>query len=149
LPVSIKATGSKNAGHSTSTALLAMMADVILLRKRSVGIRFAIAGGLGCFGCLLAIGRLLIAPATVALADGVFLVNPLTSFIIIIVLGLTVIVFLLSMHLTVTDDVGEYVLLSLLATVGMMFLVSTENLLVLFLLTCPRKSLPFESGVLS
>src|SRR5262249_43603925 len=49
------------------------------------------------------------------------------------ILLLTIFTTLLSLETPFTDHVGEYYLLLLLAAVGMMFLVSTENILMIFL----------------
>jgi len=59
--------------------------------------------------------------------------NPLTHLVQIVLLALTIFAVLISVGSTFTEHVGEYVLLILLATVGMMFLVGSQDLLVIFI----------------
>jgi NADH-quinone oxidoreductase subunit N len=114
------------------TALVVLMIDVAALRNRSHAVRFGVAAGIGSLGCLLAIIQLSVTKTVLLLPDGVFVVNPLTGLLVTATLVLTIVTLLLSVHGASTEHVGEYVLLILLGTVGMMFLVSTRNLLVLF-----------------
>jgi NADH-quinone oxidoreductase subunit N len=58
--------------------------------------------------------------------------NALSRFIKALLLVLTLFTLLLSVGRRFTNHVGEYYLLVLLATIGMMFLVSAENLLMVF-----------------
>src|SRR5206468_1763798 len=60
-------------------------------------------------------------------------VDPLTQLVKQALLVLTVATGLVSLDSRFTDHVGEYFALLLLATVGMMFLVSSENLLMIFI----------------
>jgi NADH-quinone oxidoreductase subunit N len=116
----------------TITALVVLMIDVAALRRRSVSVRFGVAAGIGSLGCALAIVQLSWTRPVFSMPDGVFLVNPLTCLLVTATLALTIATLLLSVHGKFTEHVGEYVLLILLGTVGMMFLVSSRNLLVLF-----------------
>ena len=59
--------------------------------------------------------------------------NPFIHLVQIALLTLTIFTLLLSRDSTFTEHVGEYVLLLLVATAGMMFLAGTEDLLVLFI----------------
>jgi NADH-quinone oxidoreductase subunit N len=61
-----------------------------------------------------------------------FAADTLTQLIKIVLLTLTVCTALISLKCEFTEHVGEYFALLLLATVGMMFLVSSENLLGIF-----------------
>jgi NADH-quinone oxidoreductase subunit N len=117
----------------TITALVAMAADLLFFRKAPVRARFLMASSIASVGCIGAILKLLpSSPEGVALG-GVFLANPLTHLVQIALLVITILTLFLSVDSTFTDHVGEFVLLILLATTGMMFLVATEDLLVLFL----------------
>src|SRR5206468_7587104 len=60
-------------------------------------------------------------------------VDPLTQLVKQALLVLTVFTALVSLDSSFTDHVGEYFALLLLAAVGMMFLVSSENLLMIFI----------------
>ncbi len=60
-------------------------------------------------------------------------VDPLTQFVKIALLVLTIFTVLLSMDSDFTTHVGEYLALILLGAVGMMFLVSAEDILMIFI----------------
>lgn len=115
------------------TALIAMATDLFFLRRRKTRVRFIVAAGLASFGCAGAIVRILLTPETANILDGMLVANPLIHLVQISLLVLTIFTLLISMDSTFTEHVGEYVLLVLVATVGMMFLVSTQDLLVIFI----------------
>src|SRR5207253_10090405 len=64
---------------------------------------------------------------------GMIVIDPLTQLVKQAVLLLTVFTAWLSIDSTFTDHVGEYFALLLLATVGMMFMVGSENVLLIFI----------------
>jgi NADH-quinone oxidoreductase subunit N len=115
------------------TALIVLAVDLLLLRNAALQRRFVVAAGLATIGCVDAIIRLSTAPEQVNIFNGMFVANPLTHFVQIALLVLTIFALLLSADSTFTDHVGEFVLLILLATTGMMFLVGTQDLLVIFI----------------
>jgi NADH-quinone oxidoreductase subunit N len=117
----------------TVAALLVLAVDLLFLRGRGVRLRFGVASALGSVGCVVAIVRLVMVPEQGNLLHGVLLANPLTHLVQIVLLVLGVVTLLLAVDSEFTEHVGEYVLLILLATVGMMFLAGTQDLLVLFL----------------
>ena len=114
------------------TALVVLFTD-LALRRKSQRLRFTVAALLAFAGCVGAIFRLLVAQAPVNLFDGMFVANLLSSRVQIALLGLTIVTLLLSIESDFTEHVGEYVLLILLALTGMMFLVSSQNILTIFL----------------
>jgi NADH-quinone oxidoreductase subunit N len=116
-----------------ATALIVMAADLMVLRRCNTRVRFAVAAGLASLGCAGAIVRILLAPQVASILDGMLIVNPLTHLVQIALLVLTIFTLLFSVDSTFTEHVGEFVLLLLVATAGMMFLVSTQDLLVLFI----------------
>jgi NADH-quinone oxidoreductase subunit N len=59
--------------------------------------------------------------------------NPVTHLVQIALLVIAILTLFLSVDSTFTDHVGEFVLLILLATTGMMFLVASQDLLVIFI----------------
>src|SRR4030095_10008810 len=65
--------------------------------------------------------------------DGMLVLDPLTQIGKQAVLILSVFAVLVSAHGRFSNHVGEYFLLLLLATIGMMFLVASENILVIFI----------------
>jgi NADH-quinone oxidoreductase subunit N len=113
-------------------ALVVLFVD-LRLRKKSVRVRFAVAITLALPFCVYAIARILAAPANVSLFDGVLISNPLIHLVQIALIVLTIFTLLLSVDSTFTTHIGEFVLLILLATTGMMFLVATQDLLVIFI----------------
>jgi NADH-quinone oxidoreductase subunit N len=117
----------------TITALVAMAADLLFLKRTPLRTRFLVAASIASIGCIGAILKLLPTAAQGVVLGGVFLSNPLTHLVQIALLVITILTLFLSVDSTFTDHVGEFVLLILLATTGMMFLVATEDLLVLFI----------------
>ena len=115
------------------TAIFALSADLLVLRSAALRTRLRAAVSLATIGSLAAIFSIIHSPATVNLYDGMFVVNPLTHLVQIALLVLTLFVLLLAVDSDFTDNVGEFVLLILLATVGMMFLVASQNLLTTFI----------------
>jgi NADH-quinone oxidoreductase subunit N len=116
-----------------ATALIVMATDLMVLRRCSTRVRFAVAAGLASIGCAGAIARILLAQEAASILDGMLIANPLTRLVQIVLLALTILTLLLFVDSTFTEHVGEFVLLLLVATAGMMFLAGTEDLLVLFI----------------
>jgi NADH-quinone oxidoreductase subunit N len=117
----------------TVTALIVVASDLLFFRKSRLRVRFVAASGIAVVGCAGAIFKLLQASAQVTIAEGVFVSTPLTHLVQIALLVLTIVTLLLSVNSTFTEHVGEFVLLLLLATTGMMFLVGSQDLLVIFI----------------
>ena len=116
----------------TVAALLILALDLIL-RKQPLQLRFAAASGLAILASLAAIIHLALATGQTTILQGVLLADPLTRLVQIILLALTIIILFVSIDSTFTPHIGEYVLLLLFATIGMMFLVATHDLLVIFI----------------
>ena len=116
-------------------AILALTADLVLLRTSPLRSRLAIAAvSLATRPAApAAILSLVLSAERVNIFDGMFVGNPLTHVVQIALLVLTVCVLLLAVDSDFTENVGEFVLLILLATVGMMFLVASQNLLTSFI----------------
>jgi NADH-quinone oxidoreductase subunit N len=114
-------------------ALVVLALDVSLLRNAAAGTRFAVASLLGIAGCVASIANLIMLSAQSSLLDGVLLTDPTIRFVQIAILVLSIVTLLLAARSTFTSHIGEFVLLILLATVGMLFLVATQDLLVIFL----------------
>jgi NADH-quinone oxidoreductase subunit N len=113
------------------TGLLAVSLDILLLKRATLKARLHAGVLLSCAGCLVAI-FLAQHTAAVSLADGMMVLTPLTTLVQTSLLALTILVLLLSDSIRFTDHLGEYLGLVLFATVAMMFLVSTQNLLLIF-----------------
>ena len=116
----------------TVAALLLLAVDLSALRRVSVRLRFGVGALIGIAGCLGAIALLLYGPARSTLPEAMFVVTPLVRSVQVALLALAVLTLLLSTSMRITRNVGEYVALILFATVAMMFLVATQNLLLVF-----------------
>lgn len=114
------------------TALAVLAVDLTSMRGLEVRLRFIVGAMLTCIGCVAAIVWMLVAPAHANAAQGMLVVEPLTQLVKIALLALTVFTVLISIEAKFTSHVGEYLALILLATVGMMFLVSAEDVLMIF-----------------
>jgi NADH-quinone oxidoreductase subunit N len=115
------------------TALLVMAMDLLALRRCAIRVRFTVGATLGSLGCIAAIARIILYPVQANLLDGTLIANPLTHLVQIALLVLTIFTLLVSADSNFTEHVGEFVLLILVATAGMMFLVGTQDLLVIFI----------------
>src|ERR1700679_2637572 len=116
-----------------ATALFVMAIDLLVLRKRPFRIRFHGATTRVSLGCVAAILRIVLAATQANLFDGMLIANPLTHLVQITLLILTIFTLLLSSDSAFTEHIGEFVLLILVATAGMIFLVATQDLLVIFI----------------
>ncbi|HEX4064844.1 MAG TPA: NADH-quinone oxidoreductase subunit N [Acidobacteriaceae bacterium] len=111
--------------------LLLLTIDLTLLRRSSLAKRLGVAALIACIGCLVSL--LLLSHAGVAsLPGGMFVLTPLAQFIQGALLCLAIFTVLLSTSTRITSHIGEYLALILFATVAMMFLVATQNLLLVF-----------------
>ena len=114
-----------------ATALLVLLADLAFLRERPCAQRAKWTGGLtllGCAGAMLWLARL---PCSANLA--MLAIGPLTQWLKIALLLLTIFAVILSWQRSFTQHAGEYFALLLLASVGLMLLVSSDNLLLIFI----------------
>jgi NADH-quinone oxidoreductase subunit N len=115
------------------TALVVLAADLVALREVELRFRFIIGGMIACVGCAGAIVWMLISHTHANAFGGMLVVDPLTQLVKIALLALTIFTILLSLDADFTAHVGEYLALILLAAVGMMFLVSAEDILMIFI----------------
>ena len=114
-------------------AFAALLVDMVSVREQPLRYRAAVVGGFACVGCVAAIAWILAAPHYGAVVGGMFVADPLTQLLKIVLLALAVLTLWVAVPTGFTSHVGEYFALMLLAVVGMMFLVSAENLLGIFL----------------
>src|SRR5277367_5146815 len=113
-------------------ALLTLTLDIVLLKRATVRVRLHAGVLVGCAGCVAAIFLAHGSPA-IRLADGMLALSPLTTLVQTSLLALTILTLLLCDSIQFTEHVGEYLGLILFATVAMMFLVGTQNLLLIFI----------------
>lgn len=114
------------------TALAVLTIDLTSTRELETRYRFAIGVLVAVVGCAAAIAWMLLFHTHANAAGGMLVVDPLTQLVKIGVLVLMIFTVLISIESDFTAHVGEYLALILLATVGMMFLVSAEDILMIF-----------------
>jgi NADH-quinone oxidoreductase subunit N len=116
----------------TLTLLVVLGADLTVLRGKSLAARFHVGALLAIVGCASAAGLAFHRHLAANPFDGFLVVSPQIDFVKAVILALTVFTILISTSAKFTDHVGEYLSLILLGTVGLMFLVSAEDLLMIF-----------------
>jgi NADH-quinone oxidoreductase subunit N len=112
--------------------LLVLVLDLSFLRRASLRVRFGGSVFAACCGCVIAL-VLVERISTGSLPAGMLVVNPLTQVLQMALLGLAVLTLLLVVSARFSTHAGEYCALILFATTAMMLLVSTRNLLVIFI----------------
>lgn len=116
-----------------AVALCVLSVDLIFLRTAELRLRVSVGAVLSLAGCIAAVAWILHDPQMVNGFDGMLVLNPLVQRVQITLLVLTMLTVWIFIGSTFTQHVSEYLALILLATTSMMFLVGTQNLLVLFL----------------
>ncbi len=114
------------------TALVVLAADLMALRELELRFRLLIGGMISCAGCLVAIGWMVVLPQQANLS-GMLVVDPVTQLVKVGLLLQVLFTVLLSVESDFTTHSGEYFALVLLAAAGMMFLVSAEDILMIFI----------------
>jgi NADH-quinone oxidoreductase subunit N len=112
-------------------ALAALLLDFAIVKRKSLAARSSIIGSITCFGCLAAM--VWIAFGQVFASSEMLALNPLTQFLKMALLLLTLVVALLSFGARFSRHIGEYFALLLIASAGLMLLISSENLLMIFI----------------
>jgi NADH-quinone oxidoreductase subunit N len=113
------------------TALLVLLADLAVFRDKPLALRVQLTSALACLGCVLAMAWLALKPSSVHVA--MLAISPVTQWLKCPLLLLTIFAAVLSTHSRFTRHAGEYFALLLLATVGLMLLISSDNLLLIFI----------------
>jgi NADH-quinone oxidoreductase subunit N len=111
----------------TVTALIVLA--IGLASTRGAGLCSGVAGA----GLLFAVAAVLMLPRNVMLFNGMLVITPLTSLFKIICLTLALFTAVLAHSERNLRNRGEYFALLLLATVGLMLLVGSEELLMIFI----------------
>lgn len=117
----------------TLAALVTLTLDLTVMKGAPRIYRCTVAAGLLAVGVLGAVICLHMVVGPVAFDDGMFIHNPLNLFVKKGILIVALMTGLLATEVRFTRDVGEYYALIILSTIGMLLLVSTENLLMLFI----------------
>ncbi|MBE0543788.1 MAG: NADH-quinone oxidoreductase subunit N [Verrucomicrobia bacterium] len=113
-------------------ALAVLAVDLTVMRGMETRLRFIIGGMVAGVGCAAAVVWLVVVPTHGEAWGGMMVVNQLTQLVKVGLLALTIFTVLISLESDFTTHVGEYLALILLATVGMMFLVSAMDVLMIF-----------------
>ncbi len=114
------------------TALVALAVDLLVLRQAPQNARQVVAVSITAVGILAAIIALSVAAPSPPWMDGLLINHSTTAFLKQTLLVLALVAGILSIQSRFTQHTGEYVTLLLLSTVGMMLLVSSDNLLLMF-----------------
>ncbi len=119
-----------------SIAFLVLMFDLLFLRKDSVEHRHRVVGvtvfaGLAVVACLYFLQLADAEPRS--LGNGAYVVSRLNTFFKFVVIGLTFLTVLIGLETPYSSHVGEYYSLLLFSTLGMVFLISSEDLLMIFI----------------
>jgi NADH-quinone oxidoreductase subunit N len=115
------------------TVLVLLAADPLALRGLDARFRRLVSAMIASVGCVVAIGWMVALPQQASLQQGVLVVDSLTQLIKVALLALTMFTVLISVETEFTSHAGEYFGMILLAAIGMMFLVSTEDVLMIFI----------------
>jgi len=115
----------------TATALVILAVDVMGLRGAGRRARFAVAATIATVGAAAA-GVVLHHGGMGCVLGGVLTATPLIHFVQAAILALTAVALWSAVDTPFTENAGEFALMTLLAAVGMMFLVATADVLVLF-----------------
>ena len=113
-------------------ALAVLTIDLLVLREEKLEYRLLIASAFSVFGCVGAALWTWNMHGQTSLLGGLLTSDPLIRMVKVGILALAICTVLLSMRSRFTEHVGEYFALLLLATVGMLFMVSSEELLTIF-----------------
>jgi NADH-quinone oxidoreductase subunit N len=116
----------------TFGALLLLAIDVTLLRAETTAIRRQVCGLVAAIACAAAFFFMLALPAYDTVLNGMMAVTPISLFAKQCLLFLALGTILISIQSNFTEHVGEFFAILLLGVVGMMFLISAEDLLAVF-----------------
>ncbi len=110
---------------------------VTVLAVLGIGLASTRASGVCSFaatvGLALAIGAVMMLPRQATLFHGMLVITPLTSLFKIICLALAFFTVILARSDRASRNPGEYLAMLLLATIGLLLLVGTEELLMIFI----------------
>lgn len=116
----------------TATAFLVLVADLVFWRQAPLRTRMAVGAMLAGAGCLAAMIWIVLQQPAVRVDEALLRITPLSQLVKAVLLILTVFTTLLSVDSDFTEHAGEFFALVLLGTVSMMVLVSSTNLLLIF-----------------
>ncbi|HEV2046755.1 MAG TPA: NADH-quinone oxidoreductase subunit N [Chthoniobacterales bacterium] len=94
---------------------------------------FAFCSAVAALGLAVAVGAILMLPQSATLFSGMLVITPLTSLFKIVCMVLAFFTVLLARSDRSSRNQGEYLAMLLLATIGLMLLVGSEELLMIFI----------------
>lgn len=113
-------------------AALAALATQILF-PQSGGRTFGRCPAIAAIGILAAMGAILGLPHHETLFNGMLVINPLTSMFKLVCLAMSLLTVLLARRVSFAQHTGDFFALLLLGTVGLLLLVGSEELLMIFI----------------
>jgi NADH-quinone oxidoreductase subunit N len=113
-------------------ALVVVALDLLVLRRRSIALRFSFAAAFTALGCAIAIIALITHPIDGGVFGGILVSSALIRSVQVLILLIAMATALISTRADFTEHVGEFFLLLILATEGALTLVATTDLLVIF-----------------
>ena len=114
------------------TALALLGVDLLALRERTVRSRTRVLAAILATGCGGALWWIINRSHPLTLLDGMLVLDQTSLLVKAVILVLTAFTAAVSLESRFTKHLGEYFALLLLAATGMMLLVSSDNLLMLF-----------------
>jgi NADH-quinone oxidoreductase subunit N len=113
-------------------ALVVLAVDLVAVRNSDEKKRFAVGALISCLGYLAAIFWIFSHPIQANILGGMVVLNSSIQLVQIALLVLAILTTGLSVSSTFTRSIGEYLLFLLLATAAMLFMVSTQDILLIF-----------------
>jgi NADH-quinone oxidoreductase subunit N len=118
-------------GHPKSSATISLSRPAHALSHTSTAT--GICSVVAALGLIIAIGAILMLPQSTTLFGGMLVITPLTRLFKIICIALAFFTVLLITSQNPPRHLGEYLALVLFATIGLMLLVGSEELLMIFI----------------
>ena len=116
----------------TLAGLVVLMVDLTVMREAGRLHRRRIAAMICGVGCAAAAMWLLKAAPVAAVGQGMLVSEALGGLVKVVLVGLTAFTAVLTIESDFTEHVGEFYALLMLATLGFLFMVSAEDLLMIF-----------------
>lgn len=113
-------------------ALAVLLVDLGIMRDQPLRNRWLISGGVAVVGCIAGLFWCFQGGVEGRTAGGLLAVDSLTQLVKAALLLMVLITVLFSFQSGFTQHIGEYFALVLMAAVGMMLMVSSENVLMIF-----------------
>src|SRR5438067_582185 len=114
-------------------AVIVVTALAVLAIGRASTRAFALCAAVATLGLVFAIGAVLVLPQNATLFGGMLVISPLNSLFKIICIVLAVFTMLMTPSEKSLRNHGEYLAIILLATIGLMLLVGSEEFLMIFI----------------